>query len=178
MHINYIYYIYVYTYTFNLKVLYILLFEKCQVKSHSFPSFSAAGVAAIVHRNHYFWLYQQNKFSQSKVKFRYVSNCCKKVLEAAKLAYANKTKESINFLKFGELQIAIRVLSKGKYTIPPLFDGLELSSASGKTKLFMKNIYKNFNLEDSGISLPVFPFRINLKLHNISGTSAMVKKMP
>ena len=29
------------------------------------------------------------------MKFRQTSNCCKKVLEAAKLAYANKTKEFI-----------------------------------------------------------------------------------
>ena len=38
--------------------------------------------------------YQQNKSSESKVRFRQASNYCEKVLEAAKLAYANKTKES------------------------------------------------------------------------------------
>ena len=63
--------------------------------------FSAAGAAAIVHRNHFFRLYQQNKSSESKVKFRQASNCCKRVLEAAKLAYANKTKESITSQKLG-----------------------------------------------------------------------------
>ena len=35
----------------------------------------------------------------------------------------------------------------------------------------------NSNLDDSGISLPVFPSRTNLKLHNISVTSKMVKKV-
>ena len=35
-------------------------------------------------------MYQQNKFSESKVKFRQASNCCKRVLEAAILAYANE----------------------------------------------------------------------------------------
>ena len=35
------------------------------------------------------------------MKDSYPSNHCKKVLEAAKLAYANKTKESITFKKRG-----------------------------------------------------------------------------
>ena len=51
-----------------------------------------------------------------------------------------------------------------------------LSSASDKAKLFAENFPKNSNLDDSGISLPVFPSRTNLKLHNISVTSNMVKK--
>ena len=67
--------------------------RKYQVKPHSSPWFSASCAAAIVHRNHFFHLYQKDK-SNSKVKFRQASNCCKRVLEAAKLAYANKTKES------------------------------------------------------------------------------------
>ena len=95
--------------------------RKYQVKPHSSPWFSAACAAAIVHRNHFFRLYQQNKSSESKVKFRQASNCCKRVLEAAKLAYATKTKESI--------------------------------------------------------TLPVFPSRTNLKLHNISITPKMVNKV-
>ena len=63
-----------------------------QVKPHSSPWFSAACAAAIVHRNHSFRLYRKDKFSESKVKFRQASNRCKRVLEAAKLAYANKTR--------------------------------------------------------------------------------------
>ena len=35
----------------------------------------------------------------------------------------------------------------------------------------------NSNLDDSGISLPVFPSRTNMKLHNISVTSNMVRKV-
>ena len=69
--------------------------RKYQVKSHSSPWFSAACAATIVHRNHFFRLYQQNKSSESKVKFRQAINCYKRVVEAAKLANANKTKESI-----------------------------------------------------------------------------------
>ena len=52
-----------------------------------------------------------------------------------------------------------------------------LSSASDKAKLFAKNFSMNSNLDDSGISLPVFPSRTNLKLHNISVTPKMVKKV-
>ena len=75
--------------------------RKYQVKRHSSPWFSAACAAAIVHRNHFFHLYQQNKSSESKAKFRQASNCCKRALQAAKLAYATKTKESITSQKLG-----------------------------------------------------------------------------
>ena len=47
-----------------------------------------ACAAALVHRNHLFCLYQQNKSSESKVQFRQASNHCKRILETAKLAYA------------------------------------------------------------------------------------------
>ena len=50
-----------------------------------------------------------------------------------------------------------------------------LSSLSDKAKLCAKNFSKNSNLDDSGISLPVFPYRTNLKLKNISVTPQMVK---
>ena len=52
-----------------------------------------------------------------------------------------------------------------------------LSSASDKAKLFTKTFSKNSNLDDSGISLPAYPSRTNLKLHNISITSKMVKNV-
>ena len=75
------------------------------------------------------------------------------------------------------MQIANSVLKKGKSAIPPLFNGLELLySASYKAKLLAESYSKNSNLDNSGIPLPVFPSRTNLKLHNISVTSKMVKK--
>ena len=52
-----------------------------------------------------------------------------------------------------------------------------LSSASYQAKLFAENFSEKSNLDDSSIYLPVFPFRTNLKLHNISVTSKMVKKV-
>ena len=126
-------------------------------------------------------MYQKDKSSESRVKFREASNRCKRVLEAAKLAYATKTKESITSQKLGSCdfwQIANSVLNKGKSAIPPLFNGPEvLSSASDKAKLFAENFSLNSNLDDSGVSLPVFPSRTNLKLRNISVTPKMVKKV-
>ena len=60
---------------------------KYQIKPRSSAWFSVACAAAIVYRirNHllFSFFYQQNKSSESKVKFRQASNSCKRVLEAA-----------------------------------------------------------------------------------------------
>ena len=45
---------------------------------------AAVCAAAIIHRNHLFRFYQQNKSSESKVNFRKASNHGKRLLEAAK----------------------------------------------------------------------------------------------
>ena len=125
-------------------------------------------------------MYQQKKSSESKVKFRQASNHCKRVLKAAKLPYATKTKNSITCQKLGSRdfwQIANSVLNKSNSVIPLQFNKPELlSSASDKGKLFAKNFSNNSHLDDSGISLPVFPTRTNLKLQSISITPKMVKK--
>ena len=52
-----------------------------------------------------------------------------------------------------------------------------LSCVSDKAQLFAKNFSKNSNLDDSEISLLVFPSRNNLKLHNIFVTSKIFKKV-
>ena len=125
-------------------------------------------------------MYQKDKSSASKVNFRQASKRCKRVLEVAKLAYANKAKESIASQKLGSRdfwRIANVVLNKSKSAIPPLFNGPEvLSSASDKGKLFVENFSQNSNLDDPGISLPVFLSRTNLKLH-IFLSPKMVKKV-
>ena len=112
-------------------------------------------------------MYQREKSSDSKVKFRQASNHCKRVLEAAKLVYVNKTNKSITSQKLRSQdlwEIVNSVLNKGKSAIALLFNSPEvLSSASAKAKLFS-------NLDDSVISLPVLTCRTNLKLHNISAT--------
>ena len=124
-------------------------------------------------------MYQKDKSFESIVKFRQASNYYKRVLKAAKLAYVNKTKESISSMKLGSQdfwQIAKSVLNKGKSAIPPLLNSLErLSLAYDKAKLFAENYSVNSNLDDSGISLPVFPSRTNLK--HISVTPKNVKKV-
>ena len=113
-------------------------------------------------------MYQQNKSSEYKVKFN-------SFLEASKLAYANKTKDSITSQKLSSQdfrQIAKSILYKGN---SPLFNGLDLlASASDKAKLLAENFSLNSNLDDSGISLPVFPTKTNLKLDNISITPKIV----
>ena len=76
--------------------------------------------------------------------------------------------ESITFQKLGSRnfwRFTSSVLNNGKSAILPIFNGPEmLFSASDKAKLFAKNFSENFNLDDSGIFLPVFPSRTNLKL--------------
>ena len=52
-----------------------------------------------------------------------------------------------------------------------------LSCASDKAKLFAINFSKNSNLHDSGISLPLFVSKTNLKLHNISISPKMFKNV-
>ena len=126
-------------------------------------------------------MYQKNKSSGSKVKFRQASNPCKTIFEAVKLAYANKTKVSITFQKLGPwdfYRISNNVLNQGKSAVPPLFNDQEvLSSVSDKAKMFSKKFFKNTNLDDSGTSWPVFPSRTNLKLHNTSVIPKIVKKV-
>ena len=130
---------------------------KYQVKPYSSPWFSAACAAAIVHGNHFSQLYHKDKFSDSKVKFRQASNHCKVVLEAAKLAFVNKTKKSPLLLRnlalvtFDELLIVFSTKVNLLYLI---FNSPEvMSSAFDKAKLFAENFSKNSNLDDSDISL-------------------------
>ena len=159
---------------FRSKLLYISLIVSIRLSL-------TACATAIVHKNHFFRLYKQNKSSKSKVKFIQASTRCKIVLQAAKHAISNKAKESITSRKLcyrDSQQIANIVFNKDRSAIPPVFNGPEkLSCASDKAKLFAKLFSKNSNLDDLGISLPVFLSRTNLKLHNISVTPRMVKKV-
>ena len=123
---------------FRLELMFISPIKSVR-SSVTHPWFSAACAAAIVHRNHFFHLHGKDKSSKSKATFRQASSLCKRVLEAAKRAYANKTKKSINSQKRGSRdfwRIANGVLNKGKSGVPPLFNCPEvLSSASDKAKL-------------------------------------------
>ena len=93
-----------------------------------------------------FHLYQKDKSSGSKVKLRQASNFCKRVFEATRVAYANKTRYFITSQKLGSRdfwQIANSVLNKGKSAIPPLFNGqrcclLHLIKQNCLLKTFLK----------------------------------------
>ena len=77
---------------FGLESMYISLIENINsslIHLHGF------------HRNDFFCLHQNDKSSDSKVKFRQARSFWKRVLEAAKLASANKTKEYITSQKLG-----------------------------------------------------------------------------
>ena len=98
----------------------------------------------------------------SNVKFSQASNSCKRFLEAAKFACANKTKESITSQKHGSWdfwQIANSVLNNTESGIPSLFNSTKvLSCASDRAKLFAKNFFKNSNLDDLHYLFTCFPF--------------------
>ena len=75
-------------------------------------------------------------------------------------------------------RIAKSVFNKDKFAIPRSFSDPEmLPSASDKAKSFAKNFSMNSDLDDSSLSLPVFPSRTNLKLQNISVTFKLVIKV-
>ena len=140
----------------------------------------AACAAAIVHRNHFFRLYQQNKSSAFTGSSDTLVIIAKRFLKLPNLFNNNKIKDSINSKKldsrhFGRIANSVLSQKEGKSALPPLYlyspEGL--SSASDKAKL-QKNFSKNSTLDDS---LPAFSFRTNLKLHNIHVTPKLVKKV-
>ena len=158
---------------FRLELMYISLI----VSIRSSPRFSDTCDVAIFHRNHLFHLYQQNKSSKSIVKFKQASIRCTIVLEAAKLPYATKTEEFItSHITIGELLIVFSIkvnLLYFLYLMDRMCCLLHLIKQNNLLKIFSKNS----KLDASGISLPIFPSRTNLKLHNISITLKIVKKI-
>ena len=66
------------------------------VKPHSSLWFSAVYAAVIAHRNHFFRLYQQNKSSTSKLKFRQASNRCTRVTTVATVTVARGILKLLN----------------------------------------------------------------------------------
>ena len=124
---------------FRLEFIYIYIpYCKYKFKPHLSSWISAGCAAAIVHRNHFFFFVRTEWIFWTEQ----ASNHCKRFFKDNKLAYANKTKQSITSQNLGSQnfwRIAISVLNKGKSVIPPLFNGPEvLSSASDKAKLFAK----------------------------------------
>ena len=129
----------------------------------------------------FFRLHQKNKSSESNLSSERLVIVAKGFLKLLHLHVLLKKKESITSLKLGSRdlwRIAKSIVNKDKSVVSPLFNGPEmLSSASDKAKLSAKKFSKNSNLDDSGTSLPVFLPRTNLKLHNISETPTIIKKI-
>ena len=117
----------------------------------------------IAHRNYFFCLYQQNKSSESKVKFRQASNLDKIVLAAGKLAYANKTKESnLVFGTFGEL---IMVFSTKVNLLYPLYSMAQRCCLLHLIKeIFLLKTFLATLVLMTHVSLYLFPFRNDHKL--------------
>ena len=166
----------------RLELMYILYIhhEKYQVEPHSSSWFSAACAAAIAHRNHVFRLYQKDKSSESKVKFSQASNRCKGFLKLPNLHMLIKQNSPSLPRNFAQdfWQIANSVLTKVNllcHLYSPVRRCCLLHLI--KQNCFSENFSKNADLDDSGISLLVFPWRTNLKLHNISVTPKKVKRV-
>ena len=106
-----------------------------------------------------------------KGKFRQASNPYKRILEAAKPGCSKKVLHFPETWFSGIWKIANSVLNKGKSVIPPLCL-LHLIKQNVLLKTFLRTL-----ILITLISLHVFPYRTNLKLHSISITPKMVKEV-
>ena len=88
----------------------------------------------------FFCLYQQKKSPESKIKFRQVNNCRRRVLEAAKLAYDKKQRSlshsrTLALATFGEMLIVVT-----KVTTVPRCYVLHLIYQNCLLKTFMETL--------------------------------------
>ena len=75
---------------FRLELMYISLIENIRSSLTHLHGFQLLVLLPWFIGITFFYFYQKGKSSEYKVKFRPATNRCKSVLEAAKLAYANK----------------------------------------------------------------------------------------
>ena len=155
--------------------------RRFQVKPHSSPWFSPACAAAISHRNHYFHQYRRDNSFDNKRLFTAARNRCRKVLNNAKLRYAELTKSRISSQKLGSRdfwKIFNNVFNKGKSTIPPLFHGSDvLTSSKDKAELFATKFSTNTTLNSSFHDLPEFPLRSEHLLRDLQITPKFVARV-
>ena len=85
---------------FRLEFMYISLIKSIRSNLTHLHGFQQLELLPQLIETFFFCLYQHNK-SESKVKFKQASNCCRRFLEAAKLTYATKTKEFITSQRLG-----------------------------------------------------------------------------
>ena len=116
------------------------------------------------------------------MQYRQSSNECERVLEAANLAYANKKMipslpKNLDHRIFCKLIIVFSASSKVNllylvYSTAQRSCFLQLI----KQTSLLKDLSRNSDLGYLSISLPIFPLRINLRLHKVSVTSTVIKK--
>ena len=80
---------------FRLEIMYISLLKSIRSRLTHLHGFSCLRYCQSSKKSLFPFVPKKDKSSKSKVKLRWAINHCKRVIEAAKLAYANKTKESI-----------------------------------------------------------------------------------
>ena len=94
------------------------------------------------------------------MKLKEASDCFKRVLETAKLDYANEIKKSVTSQKLDSSdfwRIANSILHEGKSTISPLFNSSKmLSSSSDTVQSFSENFFNTSDLDYSGSSCFLF----------------------
>ena len=116
--------------------------------------FSPECADAIAHRNHFFYYFQRNRCTETKVAFRTASNYCKKVIKNARELYAQfvKSKVAEQQLDSNQFwQIANKVLNRSVCSIPTINNRPEvISLALDKAKLFAKNFTTKSTLCDQG----------------------------
>ena len=121
------------------------------VNPHSSQWFSSSFPAAIVHINHHFCLYQQNKSSESKVKSRRLLIVIKGFLKLSKFLVLIKKGLSLCrnlfHMTFGKLTIILSTLVNLLHLLYSTVLEM-LPSASVQAKLFPKTVSDNSNIND------------------------------
>ena len=119
--------------------------------------------AGIVHKNVFLCFYWQIDISVDKVQTQTYKWLLQKFFGSATLVYSINERVSITTQKQSSndfCQIVNSAFNKCKSAVPSVFDG----SASEKAR-FLAEIFENFDLDDSVISLFDFSSRTNMKFH-------------
>ena len=125
----------------------------------------------------------QNKHYASKAKFGrlvFVTKGFLNLLVLIKQKNQSLPRDMV-FPNFGELLIVFLTMSIQLFlsSIPCQLCLVSevLSFKSDKEKLFAEILFRTSNLVRAGISFPFFPFRTNLKLHNVPVTPKLIRKV-
>ena len=101
--------------------------RKFQASPHSSLRFLTSCASSIIHKNHLLHLYQQSKTSVSNIKFRKVTNRCRRVIEYDKLVYSNNgrafiTQETVFLHLFANCINCKQCANRSKFAITPIFN--------------------------------------------------------